>query len=35
MKIEIGNKEYNVEVAYTDNEKETGLKNINYMPNDE
>lgn len=35
MKIKIGEKEYSVEVAQTEEEREQGLQNINYLPNDE
>ena len=35
MKIKIGQKEYTVEVAETEEEKEKGLQNIYYLPKDE
>lgn len=35
MKIEIGKKEFNVDIAETEEEKEKGLQNIYYLPKDE
>lgn len=35
MKIRVNNKEYDVEVARTEEEKEIGLSNIEYLPDDE
>ena len=35
MKIKIGEKEYKVEVAETEDQKETGLQNMHYLPEDE
>ena len=35
MKVRVNNKEYDVEVARTEEEKETGLSNIEYLPDDE
>lgn len=35
MKIKVNNKEFNVEVARTDAEKEIGLSNIHYLSDDE
>ena len=35
MKIKINYKEYIVEVAESEDQKETGLQNIQYLPNDE
>lgn len=35
MKIKVNNKEFNVEVAKTDEEKEKGLSNIYYLSDDE
>lgn len=35
MKIKIGEKEYNVEVAETEEEKEIGLQNTHYLPENE
>lgn len=35
MKIEIKGNKYNVDVAYTEEEKEKGLQNITYLPDNE
>lgn len=35
MKIEIGDKEYNVKVAKTEEEREKGLQNVKELPEDE
>ena len=35
MKIKINNKEYTVEVAETEDQKEIGLQNTHYLPEDE
>jgi uncharacterized membrane protein (UPF0127 family) len=35
MKIKVNNKEYEVEIARTEEEKEQGLSNIEYLPDDE
>ena len=35
MKIKINDKEYIVEVAETEDQKETGLQNMHYLPEDE
>lgn len=35
MKVRVNNKEYDVEVARTEEEKEIGLSNIEYLPDDE
>lgn len=35
MKVRVNNKEYDVEVARTEEEKEVGLSNIEYLPDDE
>lgn len=35
MKIRVNNKEYDVEIARTEEEKEIGLSNIEYLPDDE
>lgn len=35
MKVRVDNKEYDVEVARTEEEKEIGLSNIEYLPDDE
>jgi len=35
IKIKVGNKPYNVKVAYTDEERETGLQNIKTLPIEE
>jgi uncharacterized membrane protein (UPF0127 family) len=35
MKIRVNNKEFNVEVAKTDEEKEKGLSGIHYLSDDE
>lgn len=35
MKIKVNNKEYEVEIAKTEEEKEKGLSNIEYLPDDE
>ena len=35
MKIKIGEKEYKVEIAETEDQKETGLQNVHYLPQDE
>ena len=35
MKIKIGEKEYDVQIAETEEEKESGLQNTHYMPSDE
>ena len=35
MKIKIGEKEYKVEIAETEDQKEIGLQNVHYLPQDE
>lgn len=35
MKIKIGGKEYEVKIAETEEEKETGLQNVQDLPSDE
>ena len=35
MKIKIGEKEYDVEVAETEDQKEKGLQDLHYLPEDE
>lgn len=32
IKIKVGNRPYNVKVAYTDEERETGLQNVKTLP---
>jgi len=35
MKIKIGEQEYNVQIAETEEEKENGLQHTRYLPNNE
>lgn len=35
LKVEIGGKKYTVKVAKTDEEKQTGLQNLESLPEDE